>query len=271
MYSRIREQFSTTALILSIVALVFAISGGAYAASQAQTSKTKVVKGPPGKRGKTGPAGPAGPAGAKGDAGAQGATGGQGVPGAPGNSAVVTRIEPDEGKCEERAGAEVSVKNTAGAVEVCEGEKGAPGSPWTAGGTLPVGSTETGAWAFNATEDDGDAIVAPISFPIRLAARLEGAEVHFQPPESAEQSVKDAFAAVCPTNIFNPTAASGHLCVYYNQNEANALFNATFTEIDLPYLFNEPGAGVAGAILRFAYSGAAEEPAHGFGVWAVTG
>jgi hypothetical protein len=274
MYSRIREQFSTTAVILSIVALVFALSGGAYAASQAQTSKTKVVKGPPGPRGKPGKAGAtgqAGPAGPKGDTGAQGAGGAQGAPGQNGKSVVVTPIEPEEGKCEERAGAEVGVEGSATTTEVCDGEEGPEGSPWTAGGTLPVGKTETGAWSFNASEADGEMILAEIGFPIKLAARLEGTEkVHFQPPSSAEESAQNAFKAVCPSSVVNPTAVSGHLCVYYNEF-GSGLTNATFTEITVPYIIQEPGASTTGAILRFSYSGGLEESASGFGTWAVTG
>lgn len=271
MYSRIREQFSTTALILSIIALVFALGGGAYAASKAQTSKTKVVKGPPGKPGKKGATGPAGPAGPKGDPGPQGTPGTQGSPGANGKSAVVTPIAAEEGKCEELPGAEVKVEGAASGVEVCNGEAGKEGSPWTMNGVLPPGKTETGTWSFNATAADATNIVASIGFPVKLSERLEGTEkVHFQPPESAEESVKAAFKAVCPNGVVNPTAAPGNLCVYYNEFESNSLSNATFTEIDVPYLFEEPGASIAGAVIRFSYSGEPGETAHGFGSWAVS-
>ena len=60
-----------------------------------------------------GPQGPAGPAGANGKDGAQGPEGPQGEEGEKG--------EP--------------------------GEEGPEGSPWTAGGVLPSGETETGSWA----------------------------------------------------------------------------------------------------------------------------
>jgi hypothetical protein len=267
MYSRIREQFSTTALILSVIALVFALAGGAYAAQSASQSKAKQGKqGKPGKTGKTGPAGPAGP---KGDPGAQGAAGAQGATGQNGKSAVVTKFEAEEGKCEELAGAEVKVEGAASGVEVCDGEEGKEGSPWTAGGTLPAGKTETGTWAFNATEASGGNIVASIGFPIKLAAGLEEGKVHFQPSFTAEQSVKDAFKAACPKNAVSPTAEPGNLCVYYAEGET--LINATFTEIGLPYLVGFPGAGIAGANLRFAFSGEPGEAAFGFGTWAVTG
>ena len=261
MYSRIREQFSTTALILSIIALVFAISGGAYAASQAESSKTKVVKGPRGKTGKTGKPGapgPAGPAGAKGDAGAQGPTGPQGAPGKDGNSAVVTPIGAEEGKCDERAGAEVSVKATAGAVEVCEGEKGATGSPWPAGGTLPAGSTEAGGWAINATEASAlfdQFVFAPISFTIPLAAELDATHVHFQD--------EAGFATTCPGNAENPGALSGHLCVFNGFTQ-----NLTFAGITSLGFSGSSQSSKAGALLYFTATG---DEAVGLGSWAVTG
>src|SRR6478672_11177626 len=84
----------------------------------------------------------AGKPGANGANGAQGAKGDPGAPGAPG--------EP--------------------------GPEGPPGSPWTAGGTLPVGSTETGVWAMPHSPENN---TAAISFTIPLAEPLEGSEVHF--------------------------------------------------------------------------------------------
>ena len=67
-----------------------------------------------------GSGGPAGPAGANGKDGAQGDKGPEGQQGLQGKQG-----EPGP-----------------------EGEKGEEGSPWTAGGTLPSGETETGIWAF---------------------------------------------------------------------------------------------------------------------------
>ena len=260
MSSRIREQFSTTALILSVIALVFAAMGGAYAASGPQASQSKAKQGPRGKTGKTGkpgapgPAGPAGPAGAKGDAGAAGSAGQNG------KSVTVTEIEEGKPECEERGGAEVKQEGAASGFPVCTGEEG---SPWTAGGTLPKGSTETGTWAFTANDGDTE-ILVPISFPIQLSkGELGEEEVHFQ---------SDAdFATKCPGGtVTKPLAPSGELCVYFN-TFGGAPINATFKGIFFPSKLEEPGATRAGAILAFTFSGAAGETAIGAGTWAVTG
>src|ERR1700710_172411 len=151
MFSTLRTRFGIPGVI-SVIDLVFAMFGGAYAASNSSgggkaTASAKAKKGPRGPKGATGPAGPAGaqgpagPAGAKGDAGANGSNGAAGATGATG---------PTGGK----------------------GATGAEGSPWTAGGTLPAGKTETGTWAANFVRVGGGAAqtTVPISFPIPLAA-----------------------------------------------------------------------------------------------------
>jgi hypothetical protein len=139
MFSTLRTRFGIPGVI-SVIALVFAMFGGAYAASNSSnagkaTASAKAKKGPRGPKGATGPAGPAGaqgpagPAGAKGDAGANGSNG-------------------------------------------AAGATGPEGSPWTAGGTLPAGKTETGTWAatFVRVGEGVAQTTVPISFPIPLAA-----------------------------------------------------------------------------------------------------
>jgi len=179
---------------------------------------------------------------------------------------VVSPIAAEEGKCEERSGAEVTKEGVTSGVEVCSGEPGAPGEPWTPNNTLPPGAVETGAWSFNATEANGSNIIAAISFPIKLEARLGEEEVHFQPPASAGTQAEQEFKAFCQGNAVNPKPTTGNLCVYYTEGE---ITNATFTEIDVPYLLEEPGAGLTGAIIRLNYSGGPGGTARGFGTWAV--
>ena len=82
----------TPAMIVSLVALFFALTGGAFAAQHYIISSTNQIKpsvlsklhgkaGSKGERGPTGPKGDAGPAGAIGPAGARGAQGAQGASG----------------------------------------------------------------------------------------------------------------------------------------------------------------------------------------------
>lgn len=105
---RVIRRNLTPPTALAVIALVFAMSGGAIAAKNATDSAgaSKAQRGPKGPRGKQGPQGlqgPQGPQGPKGDTGGQGPIGPQ-------------------------------------------GPKGDTGDPWTAGGFLPSGATVGGTW-----------------------------------------------------------------------------------------------------------------------------
>ena len=81
--SRIHQKLGTAGFVISIVALVAAMGGGAYAASGGLNGKQKkevekIAKKYAGKPGAAGPAGSNGSNGAKGDTGATGAEGKQG-------------------------------------------------------------------------------------------------------------------------------------------------------------------------------------------------
>lgn len=88
MFSIFRNRFGVPGVI-SVIALVFAMMGGAFAASNggsnhATASAKKGPRGPRGKTGATGPAGaqgPVGPVGPKGDTGSPGSNGKNGEPG----------------------------------------------------------------------------------------------------------------------------------------------------------------------------------------------
>jgi hypothetical protein len=72
-------------MTVAVIALVFAMAGGAYAAGggggKQSANASKAKRGPQGPRGKTGPAGPAGPAGPQGIPGPKGDAGAPGAPG----------------------------------------------------------------------------------------------------------------------------------------------------------------------------------------------
>jgi collagen triple helix repeat protein len=271
MLSSLRNRFGIPGVI-SVIALVFAMLGGAYAATNKSgagkaTASAKAKQGSRGPRGKTGPAGPAGPQGPagalgakgdKGDAGANGTNGTNGAPGAPGangNSVTVSEIEPEQVECNELGGAEVKVVGDPSGVEVCNGANGAQGSPWTAGGTLPPGSTETGGWSFRADKEADPEVFLPISFTIPLAQKIPAAHAHYIPAGGSNP--------VCPGSVESPAAKPGELCFFATAAEGVA---------QPPYMadlgFSE-GAGISGATMVFTVTGAANPV--GLGSWAVTG
>jgi len=123
---RLREPFGKAGLTVAVIALVFAMLGGAYAASNNGGGKavaSKAKAGPRGPRGKTGPAGPAGPQGPAGANGKDGANGSNGSAGTNGKSVTVSATS-----CGGLGGALVKQEGAASGVEVCNGEEGGPGA-----------------------------------------------------------------------------------------------------------------------------------------------
>jgi len=243
-----------------VIALVFALVGGAFAASGKLTSKQKkevekIAKkyaGAPGEKGSTGPQGPAGAPGSKGEKGDKGDKGLQGDPGGqglPGEGLVTSPIPPGPtGACGQQGGVEVLLESQSpGEGEpICNGKEG---SPWTAGGALPAGATETGSWAF-ITEEESHFVRVSISFPIALPVEsLNETQVHFAgTPE---------FSTFCPGTFGAPKAKPGQLCVYVPAFPVNTTFkgivsNAEFIEEEEGQLFNPRGASNTGAVLVFS-------------------
>jgi hypothetical protein len=245
MFSTLRTRFGIPGVI-SVMALVFAMLGGAYAASSDNggkaTASAKAKKGPRGPKGATGPAGPAGPqgpagaAGAKGDAGANGSNGATGPTGPTG------------------------AKGATGAT----GATGVTGfSGFTE--TLPSGKTETGYWDITQATSTGTTTQTAISFPIPLAeAGEEGSGFAF----SQEETEKEEFGTSgCEGTVSEPTAPPGVLCVYTAwESEAGALeprlVDGTFAAYD------RTGAILFGPFLN----GEREAPVgiEMYGAWAVT-
>ncbi len=301
MLSWIRRQLSP-ATAMAFVALVFALTGGAFAATggggspshatltaSAAKAKAKTKAGPrgpagpkgaPGATGATGPAGATGPQGPAGPAGAAGAKGENGAAGTNGtngtNGTSVTSIESKTkigGPCE--AGGS-SFTSASGKTYACDGKEG---SPWTAGGTLPSGSTETGAWRAGSVllkrSTENIFIKEIISFPIRLAAPLDGKHVHYINEagqevtgvtfEEAEPVGEETTAqTACPGSIEKPEAVSGNLCIYGTDGTSTGAF-----ELQITGPAGGGGAGTTGAVLGL-YVNEAREP-YAEGTWAVTG
>jgi hypothetical protein len=285
MLSPLRSRFGIPGVI-SVIALVFAMLGGAYAANNSgggkATASAKAKKGPRGPKGATGPAGPTGPAGANGKDGAsgkegpQGPAGPQGPPGtagpagAAGKSVTSTPIpaEPTETLCKGYGGAEYLVEDALEGTTICNGEEG---SPWTDGGTLPPGATETGFYfgeggkhtitteykVINEAEEEetkqevinvgSDTLNVPISFPIPMATNvLEGHVFHGEGTQT--EGTEAEFTKHCPGLSFKAPAvlSPGDLCIYENPGETAPFVGAFRT------LSGNAGAALAGAFLRFA-------------------
>lgn len=245
MYSSIRKRL-TYANVAMTVALVFAMSGAAFAAGKYLITSTKQIspkvlkslQGKKGAAGATGPAGPAGSTGPAGPAGAKGETGPPGKEGAPGK-------EGTPGK------------------EGAPGGEGKEGSPWTASGTLPSGKTETGLWSV-ATKSE--ALIATVSFTLPLTKALGEAEVHYVEGNGN--------GTTCPGTTEKPQAAPGNLCVYQTAGSTSGIENvnqfATGVHIfPVPLTSLTQGSGPSGAQIRLKKEASAEE-ATGYGSWAVT-
>jgi hypothetical protein len=253
MLSVLRKRMSY-ANVIATVALFFAFSGGAaYAASHYLITSTKQIK-PSVLKSLAGRPGPAGPAGAgtpgaqgpAGPAGPQGSAGSAGVAGVNGVSVTSEEVKKGDATCKSKEGG-AKFTSASGVSTACNGKEG---SPWTAGGTLPEGKTETGMWSVVTTAKSGSIIVgfAPISFAIPLAAALTEGHVHLL-AKDAEPTTE------CPGTLAKPEAAAGNLCVYTFE-ESGGL---TFAEA--------AGPSTAGVSLEFL-SGSLTEFA--VGSWAVT-
>jgi hypothetical protein len=254
----------TYANVAMTLALVFAMSGGAYAAKRYLITSTKQIspsvlkqlQGKNGKNGTNGAPGPQGPQGPVGEKGANGANGTNGSNGKDGESVVAKSATA--GECKEGG----TAFTTAGKTEhVCNG------SPWTAGGTLPKNAAERGQWAMSGT---GPAFLQTgISFTVPLAAPLTANQTHFIGDEEGFKEPKEAAAiknGECSGTYTDPGAKSGNLCVFINPTSLNGPGTLAIENAETAA---EAGAGVSGAVLAELYLGS--EIAHYEGSWVVTG
>jgi hypothetical protein len=207
MLSAIRRRLHfSPAMVIAGLALVFAMSGGAYAAKKYLITSTKQISpkvlkqlqgkaglaGAPGVAGAQGVQGPAGPAGPAGAGGAKGETGPAGARG------------------------EKGVTGAAGA-------KGATGASGATGytETLPSGKTETGTWSIYTqfVEPAFPGTLASISFAIPLKGASEGTAYVFDLQETENEEYERVIDSVkkptgCTGSVTEPTAPRGVLCVY---------------------------------------------------------
>jgi collagen triple helix repeat protein len=257
MFSTLRTRFGIPGVI-SVIALVFAMFGGAYAASNSSgggkaTASAKAKKGPRGPKGATGPAGPAGPAGAQGPAGANGKDGANGSNGTNGASAEATSFSGEAHGCKEGG---LEVKSASPVTYVCNGVKGTNGTTGFTS-TLPSGKTETGNVSVASS-----AFWASVSFPIPLAT---GVPIHIMQDEENEPIPP---TLECPGNYEEPSAAKGNMCVYPSGEKASLwrLGEALNPETGDQGPISSVGTGKTGVFLARSVEGGGNL----FGTWAVT-
>jgi hypothetical protein len=227
----LRNRFGIPGVI-SVIALVFAMFGGAYAASNsghgqatASAKAKKGPRGPKGPKGDTGPAGPQGPAGAPGAKGDTGANGKDGTNGTPGQSVTGTPIAAN-GACGKKTGVKYTLSATS--TNVCNGEDGQTGFTET----LPSGKTETGAWAAGMATVESLPLFTSVSFNIPLTEALEAGphgdgppevpgafnvngEIHYIQSNGEELSGGTGTpSTACHGTYEEPTADAGNLCIY---------------------------------------------------------
>ena len=184
LYQRFQDRFGTAGVVLGVIALILALSGTALAAKGALTSKQKkevekIAKKYAGKPGAPGATGPQGAPGPKGDTGPKGGTGAEGE----------------------------------------EGPEGPEGSPWTAGGILPSGKTETGAWAVGVS-DPADMVSLSFNIPLEEAPELAYVNAAGEEaPVFAEEQNEYHEAEHCLGSAEEPSAPAEYVCVYADTEE----------------------------------------------------
>jgi hypothetical protein len=241
MNSALRNRFGVPGVI-SVIALVFAMLGGAYAASNqggkglAGTSKqaplngkqkrevNKIAK----KYQGAGPTGPQGPAGSNGAQGPKGATGAAGAAGSP-------------------------------------GPEGPTGPTGTFGSlALPSEETLTGTWGTSVGASELSMV--SISFPSQVSP-APTAVIQFGTANAGIRLEDGAFTAlagteweaVCPGNAAAPTAEPGFLCAYTSSTTGASLAAAKTALLE--------AANEFGIVIPFVQTGA---EGYAKGSWAVT-
>jgi hypothetical protein len=255
MFNRIHRRLGTAGFIISIVALVAALGGGAYAASGGLTGKQKkevekIAKkyaGTPGSVGAPGTAGPAGAPGPKGDPGSAG-VGSPGEPGKPGQSVTSEEFGAGgkDGKCVQVGGTKFT--SASGSTYSCNGKAG---SPWTAGGVLPSGSTETGTFGSSVGGEGGVAFVTALE------------AIYVTGGKEFDEEGNEVSEGLCPGIVAGVAQAEpGALCVYPTTTAGTLVLQGLFD----PSQQFAPGVSPSGVLIAVE-NGAAGEGAIG-GVFA---
>jgi hypothetical protein len=268
MFASMRKRMFTPVGVISIIALVFAMAGAAWAAGGLTKSQkkqvTKIAKKYAGKNGTNGTNGTNGAAGEKGPKGDPGA------PGAPGASVTSTGSSSSfgTGHCDGTTNGVGGSKFEVGAstTYACNGKNGTTGFTET----LPEGKTETGVWGSAITQKK---TTYDVSFPIPLASDPNAVVV-----KPTEMNNGAGALNGCPwEGTGTPTADPGKFCAYLAIEETVA--NLNLVQVTHPHweeflgeYVGEPvgGASAYGAALTAFCVGNAEAVCNAYGAWAVT-
>jgi hypothetical protein len=272
MLRRFRRRFGISGWV-AVAAVVFAMTGGAFAAggiikiTSTKQISPKVLKALAGKRGPAGPTGQAGPAGPAGVTGPQGPAGNKGEAGANGKDGVSVASKEFTGASGGCTAGGIELTAASGATRVCNGKDGTTGFTEA----LPAGQSERGTWAESALPAKVNEFVAvlrmPISFSIPLAAPVKAHVIARGTPEGSDP-------VGCSGTVEHPQAESGNLCVFV-AFESNVAVNEETSAPEFLVLAPEvPGeenvGGKAGALIQ-ARAAVKTEGVVADGDWVVTG
>jgi hypothetical protein len=257
MISRIHQKLGTAGFVISIVALIAALGGTAWAAAGLNGKQKNEVtaiakkyagkKGAKGAKGDTGATGATGAAGLPGAAGKDGAKGADGTAGTAGKS-IETGIEATgTANCEGRGGTWVQPEGVpASRKYACTGKEGSFSS------VLPSGKSLAGTWG--TFSEVAGISAAPISFSAAMATVPEAIVV-----KKGKIGIDNP--TKCPGYVSGTaTAAAGVLCIYVS-NETGGTVDAFFD----PTAEEAAGASKQGAVLFLGLNGSGPL----FGTWAV--
>ncbi len=233
------------AMVVAAIALVFAMTGGAYAAKRYLITSTKQISPSVLKSLRS----QAGPAGTNGTNGTNGTAGPQGVPGPQGPQGVKGEQGPQ------------GVKGEQGP-EGPKGEQGVKGDPGETGftKTLPSGKTETGTWSMvigKAQAIFGEKAVGVTSLSFNIPLEKAISKENIKVVGFGESSTTECPSSSEEIEDGQPAKATpGFLCVYVVEGLVEPV-NPVMTNANGVVLFSEK-----------------EEPSkegfEAFGVWAVT-
>jgi hypothetical protein len=275
MFSTIRRRLRPTpTAAIATLALVFTMTGGAYAANRYLITSTKQIKPSvlaqlKGKSGAAGAAGVQGPQGPQGSQGAKGETGNAGSAGEKGTDGEKGR-DGEKGEKGEKGATGVTGATGAAGSSGATGPAGPEGVCSQAGCTLPEGISLKGQWAIY--EIGTNHAVSAISFDVPLKTAPVGHFIGFDKELAGEPNESPAIASgECSGSATKPEAAKGNLCVFV----ATAPVDMTFAGAAGGFINNEAegsplGVGLGGTMLNFLVTSTSVE-ASGRGVWVVTG